>query len=212
MRIAMSGLVCLVVLGGHVSVAHTQNFLFKFPRTGGFKFKQNDRFDFSNTQHFAASGVLAVGFYDVLRNAKVGHPRAWAVAITTVVGLLKELEDGYREGWGMKDVMFNELGIATFLLLQGSTRYTLTLKDFVRGPNDYGLGIRFFRSADFTPLKASLGLYLMRDNRNRSWFGVDSHFVLHKRAEVHIGSSMVNLADPNRFNFRLNVGIGLRLF
>ncbi len=212
MRIAISGLVCLLFCLGQSSTVFAQNFLFKHPRGGGFKVKKHDELDFTNAQHFVGSGVLAVGLYKVAKNSNFKHPKVVAGVMATVVGLLKELEDGYREGWGMKDVIFNEIGIVGALVTSSAMHYTVTIKHVVMGPYDYGIGIRFFRTTDFTSLMASLGIYVIRDNHQRSWVGMDTHFLLTKSAELHFGVSMIDLDDANRFHFRPNLGIGFRLY
>lgn len=189
-----------------------QNFLFKEPRDGRFKFKQVDNYDFTNVQHFTGTGMLAVGFHKLLRNQGVRYPKIWAALFATGVGLLKEYEDGYREGFGMKDVMANELGIASFLFLSDITHYTVTFKQVVMGPDDYGAGIRFFRTSDFSPLNTSFGIYTIFDNRQRTWVGVDIHLGVFEKAEVHVGASMINLDNANFFEFRPNFGFALRLF
>ncbi|MFQ5650454.1 MAG: hypothetical protein ACE5IY_10980 [bacterium] len=211
-KILLSRLIfVLFFLAMLISNAPAQNFLFKQPRRGGFKFKQHDEFDFTNAQHFTGSGILAVGFYRLLQHTHIRKPKVMASLLATGVGLLKELEDGYREGWGMKDVLFNELGIMTFLILNEYTRFTLTLKQVIISPDDYGAGIRFFRSADLTPLNASFGVYLIHTNNRETWVGLDSHFSLIEKLEFHVGSSMINLGYANRFHFRPNVGFGIRL-
>ena len=189
-----------------------QNFLFKEPRQGGFKIKKNERFDFTNAQHFTGSGILAVGTHKIFRDAGIKHNKICAALFATTIGLLKELEDGYRDGWGMKDVVFNELGIFTFLLLSDYTHYTLTFKQVISGPNDYGAGIRFFRTSEFTPLNASLGIYVVYDNKKDTWVGVDSHFRLLGRAELHLSVSAINLNNANLLYLRPNLGFGFRLF
>ncbi len=202
----------LFLIVGSNSTAKAQNFLFKHPRQGEFKLKKNDRFDFSNTQHFSGSGMLAIAYYDLLKKTHVGHPKLMAAVLATGTGLLKELEDGYREGWGMKDVLSNEIGIVAFLLLDNYTNYTLTLKQVISGPNDYGVGLRFFRTADFTMLKASLGVYMAYNNRRETWVGLDSNFKIYQNLEFNLGASMVNLSNPNKFYFKPNFGFGIILF
>jgi len=195
-----------------VPAVHSQNFLFKEPRHGGFKIKKDDNFDFTNAQHFLGTGVLVVGLYKGIRATRQSHPKLTAALLATTIGLLKELEDGYREGVGVKDIIFNELGMFTFLFLADYTHYTLTLKQMVITPDEYGIGIRFFRTSDFTPFKASLGFYAIRDNHDRSWAGADTHFKLHRNLEFHFGASLVDLAQANRFQFRPNIGLAFRFF
>lgn len=194
------------------TTASAQNFLFKFPRQGGFKFKHDDSFDFTNAQHFAASGMVAVGIYDLIHGTSIRKPKVMAGIMATMIGLLKEFEDGYREGWDPKDVMFNEIGIATFLLFNQYTHFTLTMEQVFTGTEDYGAALRFFRTSDFTPWKASLGFYLLYNNHREKWMGMDLHFSVLQKLEVHAGVSAVNLAYANVFEFRPNLGFGIRLF
>lgn len=205
--IVILSIVAMSVCAGN---ARSQNFIFKYPRTGGFKVKDRDKFDFSNAQHYTGSGILAVGFYKLLADTPIKHEKLVAGLAACLVGLAKEIEDGYREGFGEKDLLFNQLGIISFLFLSELTHYTLTLKYIVGGDQDYGLGLRFFRTNDFSPLKISLGLYAIRDVNGKSWVGMDSHFNLHKNAEIHMGASAVDINDANAFHFRPNIGLAFR--
>jgi len=189
-----------------------QNFLFKEPRDGKFKIKQEDYLDFTNAQHFALTGMLSVGFHKVLRERDIRHPKLMAAALATGVGLMKEYEDGYREGVGLLDILFNEIGILTFLYLSDVTHYTVTFKQVIMGQDDYGAGIRFFRTSEFSPLNASIGTYTIFDNRQRTWGGMDVHFSVMERVELHLGASLVNFAEPNDLDFHPNFGFALRLF
>lgn len=205
----------VIILGVSIFAPNSskaQNFLFKHPRDNTFKIKQVDNYDFTNAQHFTGSGILSVGFHKFLHNQGVRHAKVWASLLATGVGLLKEYEDGYREGWGMKDVVFNELGIVTFLFLSDVTHYTVTFKQVIIGPDNYGAGIRFFRTSDFSALNSSLGIYTILDNRQRTWVGVDMHFGVFEKMEAHVGASMINLDNANIYEFRPNFGFALRLF
>ncbi len=192
--------------------SEVQGQLFDSPRRGGFKFIKNDNFDITNAQHFVGSGIVAVGFYKLFKPLSMSHPKVAAGLVTSFLGLLKEYEDGHREGFGKKDAIFNQIGIVTFLLLSEYSNYTLTYEQIISSPNNLGLGIRFFRTADFTPLKTSIGLFIYYDNYDDTWLGVDTHLLLLSRTELHIGLSIVKLADPNHAYIRPNIGVGFKLF
>ncbi len=192
--------------------ANAQNFLFKHPRQGGFKFVKNDRYDFSNWQHFTGSGIVAVGFYRILKKRRVKHAKLKAGLLASTVGLLKEWEDGYREGWGIHDSVFNQLGILSFLLFQNVTQFTFTVMPVIAGAEDFGFGLQFFRTSEMPYLRTSFGVFLEYTNHGRTWVGLDSHVRLYGNTTLRFGASMINLQDPNRFEFRPNIGLGFHLF
>jgi len=212
MKSAIMGVLVLFFGMWIPTTASAQYFLFKQPRHGGFKIKPNDQFDFSNIQHFTGSGILATGFYHILQDRGMAHPKLLAGLLATGVGLLKEFEDGYREGFGMKDVLSNEFGIATFLLANKLTHFTVTVKQVISGPNDYGLGLRFFRTGEISPLKTTFGVYVVRDNHADTWVGLDSDVGLDKRLELHFGVSLLKLENSNFTSISPTFGFAYRLF
>jgi len=194
------------------SEASAQNFLFKHPRHGGFKFIKNDRYDFSNWQHFTGSGIMAVGLLRVFREKNIRHAKLKAGLLASTIGLLKELEDGYREGWGMHDAIFNQLGIVSFLLLNNYTKFTLTVMPVVASTEDFGFGLRFFQTKELPVVRTSFGVFIEYNQARRTWVGLDSHIRLYGRASLRLGAAMIELRDANRFRFEPNVGFGFRLF
>ncbi len=201
---------CFLVLSS--STAEAQYFLFKQKRRGGFKVKPHDELDFSNAQHFTGSGMVAVGFYRIFRNTNMKYPKLFAGLMASGVGLLKEVEDGYREGFGVKDVIFNELGITAFLLSSNLTHFTLAIKQVVTTSDDYGVGVRFFRTTEFLPLQASFGLYTIRNNHEETWVGIDSSIHLYKELQLSFGMSMIKLETSNFAEFRPNFGLAYQIF
>lgn len=201
----------LLVVLVFFSSAHAQYFLFKHPRHGGFKFVPHDRYDFSNWQHFTGSGMLAVGFFKLFRKKNIRHAKVKAALLASTLGLLKEFEDGYREGWGVHDTIFNQLGIVSFLLLQNYTGFTLTVMPVMASAHDVGFGVRFFRSREIPFVRTSFGVFLNYNNNRRTWVGLDAHIRVHGRTSVRFGASMIKLQDANRFQFRPNIGLGFQL-
>ncbi len=187
--------------------AHAQNFLFKEPRSGGFKIRQNDALDFTNSQHFVGSGILALALHQAIRNTEVKHPKVLAGILASGIGLLKEYEDGYREGWGTYDYVFNQLGIISFLLASELTHFTVTVDQVLNSGRDIGVGLRFFATDTFSPLNASFGVYVMRNLSRETWVGLDTHMELLDHAELHFGMSMINLSEAGRRQMRLNIGL-----
>jgi hypothetical protein len=212
MRIAVFGIVGLLCLAALNTDLCAQNFLFKHPRQGGFKFVQHDGADVTNLEHFAGSGILAIGAYNVYGRMGWRHAKLKAGLTACAIGLLKEFEDGYREGWGRMDTFANQVGIVTFLLLSDYAHFTLGIEQLFQGIDDYGLGVRFFRFAQLTPLKASFGFFALYNAHRQPWVGVDTHFLLLGRSEVHMGFSMINLQSANRLNVKPNIGISFFLF
>lgn len=189
----------------------SQNYLFDEPRKGGFKFIPEDRLDVTHAMHFSGSGMLARGFYNLYHSRGIKHARLWAGLSACGVGLLKEYEDSYREGWGRVDTFFNQLGILSFLLLKDQTQYSFTVEQVVSSAERFGVGVRFFKTKHFSPLQTSVGLFGYYDNYSEIWFGVDAHFSLIGRTELHTGMSLFKLQDPNRPNIQPTVGLAFRL-
>jgi hypothetical protein len=189
-----------------------QNYLFKTPRRDGFKFMRNDDLDVTNFQHFVFSGMLAVGFYKTFAARNIQHAKLKAGLLSCGLGLMKEFEDGYREGWGRMDTFFNQLGIISFLLLADYSHFTLGIEPIYTSPDDYGLGLRFFHFNEVTPLRASVGFFGVYNNHNQPWIGIDGHFVLLGKSEVHLGLAMVNLERATELDVRPNIGVSFVLF
>ena len=177
-----------------------------------FKFVRHERPDVTNLQHFSGSGILAVGVFKIYNSMGWQHARLKAGLTACAIGLMKEFEDGYREGWGRIDTFANQLGIVTFLLLADYAHFTIGIEQLYQGTEDYGLGIRFFHFAQVTPLQASFGFFTLYNNQHQPWVGVDSHFLLLGRSEVHLGLSMVNLQSATELNVKPNIGISFYLF
>ena len=198
--------------------AKAQYFLFGEPRHGGFKVSNNNELDFSNFQHFVGSGILAVGFYKLLTHNEVKSSKSDMIKaglLASGLGLLKEFEDGFREGWGRNDAIFNQLGILTFLILNRYSHYTFTPEYTLFGNSNYGLGVRFFQFPQVTPLKASLGFFATYYNFKKVLIGIDSHFAFawdDTEIELHLGISLLKLQNSNQFHVRPNLGVGFPLF
>ncbi|RMF57616.1 MAG: hypothetical protein D6743_18695 [Calditrichaeota bacterium] len=203
--------ICILIPILFCSQVNAQPYLFQEPRHGGFKFLKHDPFDATHPMHFAGSGMLAVGLYRLLKPLNMNHPKVMAALLASGLGLAKEFEDAYREGWGLKDTIFDELGIVTFLLLSEQTRYSVTVENLVVGGHLFGPGLRFFKSNDITPLKFSFGFFAFYDNEQRTWVGVDTHFLLVSRLEVHLGTTLAKVQRAGRFDIRPSLGFAFRL-
>ena len=203
--------ICLILMLFTVSETRAQFHLFDEPRKGGFKILENDNFDITNTQHFAGSGLLALGFYKIFQTRESKQAKLKAALLASSLGLLKELEDGFREGFGIKDTIFNELGIITFLLLSDYSHFTLTFEQLFLSSKDFGLGLRFFRTSEFNLLNGSLGFFVYYSNYKKAWLGVNSHFVLKDKIELHLGLALFNIESANQLNVRPSVGIAFKL-
>ncbi|TDI93120.1 MAG: hypothetical protein E2O77_03585 [Caldithrix sp.] len=205
--------ICLVFLLAGLSPVKAQKYLFGEPRHGGFKFVSDDRFDVTSGMHFSGSGVLAVGFYKFFKADGSPHPKLNAAVIACALGLLKEFEDGYREGWGIKDSIFNQLGILSFLLLGDHLHFTATLEQALSTAENYSFGGRYLRTSEFTPLNTSLGLFAHYNTRKVTEFGADMHFPLFGKTELHLGLTLATMkGDAVKIVQRPNVGLGFKLF
>ncbi|MCH8954134.1 hypothetical protein IIA28_02260 [candidate division KSB1 bacterium] len=211
LRIQIS--ICLVFLLAGLSPVKAQKYLFSEPRQGGFKFVKDDRFDATSGMHFAGSGMLAVGFYKFFKADGSPHPKLNAALVSSALGLLKEFEDGYREGWGIKDSFLNQLGILSFLLMGDQLHFTGTLEQAVSTSGNYSLGLRYFKTSEFTPLHTSLGLFAHYNTRKVTEFGADMHFFLFAKTELHLGLTLATMkGDAVKMVQRPNVGLGFKLF
>ncbi len=205
--------ICLVFLLAGLSPVKAQKYLFGEPRQGSFKFVNDDRFDVTNGMHFSGSGMLAVGFYKFFKADGSPHPKLNAAVIACALGLLKEFEDGYREGWGIKDSIFNQLGILSFLLLGDHLHFTATLEQALSTAENYSFGVRYLRTSEFTPLNTSLGLFAHYNTRKVTEFGADMHFFLFGKTELHLGLTLATMKrDVVKMVQRPNVGLGFKLF
>jgi len=205
--------ICLVFLSAGLSPVKAQKYLFSEPRHGGFKFVGDDRFDVTNGMHFFGNGMLAVGFYKFFKADGSPHPKLNAALVASALGLLKEFEDGYREGWGIKDSIFNQLGILSFLLLGDHLHFTATFEQALSTSENYSLGLRYFKTSEFTPLNTSLGLFAHYNTRNVIEFGTDMHFFLFARTELHLGLALATMkGDAIKMAQQPNVGLGFKLF
>lgn len=100
-----------------------------YPRDGHFKELSfgKDRWYFVDTKnwyikapdkwvHFMGSYALSEVSYRVVRN------KFWAGVIAVGLGLVKEYDDAYREGWSRRDIYVNVGGVASSLILPENAR------------------------------------------------------------------------------------------
>ena len=62
-------------------------------------------------QHFMGSYALAEVIYHVTEN------KSWTILVTFGLGILKEYDDAYREGWSTRDLYMDFSGVAASTLL-----------------------------------------------------------------------------------------------
>jgi hypothetical protein len=154
--------------------------------------------------------MLAVGFYEILRSQDVSHAKMKAALLSFSCGMLKEAEDGYREGWGRIDTIFNQLGILSFLLLSDYAKFTLGIEQTYARVNDFGLSVRFF-DFDRLPMNSSIGFYALYNTKEESYAGVDLHFPLLGRSDLHFGLNMVKLTEATHMRLQPNIGMSFKL-
>ena len=94
-------------------------YLFEHPRDGKFKVIpwEKDVWNKTSVEHYCGSAGLAssLNFYFDKKDSKNSILKAGA--ITFGLGLLKEAEDGFREGFGRKDLLADFFGIFTGILV-----------------------------------------------------------------------------------------------
>ncbi len=205
--------ICFVFMLVGITPVKAQKYLFSHPREGGFKFVKDDRFDATSGMHFSGSGMLAVGFYKFFKADGSPHPKLNAALVSSALGFLKEFEDGYREGWGIKDSFLNQIGIFSFLVIGEHLHFTGTLEQAISTSENYSLGLRYFKTSEFTPLHASLGLFAHYNTQKVTEFGVDTHVFLFARTELHLGLILTTMkGDKVKIVQRPSLGLGFRLF
>ena len=57
-----------------------------------------------------------------LLQGKIGKTKAFL--LTESIGILKELDDAYREGWSLRDLIFNNLGIFSAMTSSEKIKFT----------------------------------------------------------------------------------------
>jgi len=106
--------------------AWTIPLLFEEPRHSGFKVRESVGYDASNAIHLFGSAFMYNSLDRVLCNIWHDRHNAHLVAAGATIGLgvLKELEDGYREGWDNRDFACNVLGVGlTYAVNEVIDRY-----------------------------------------------------------------------------------------
>ena len=142
----------------------------------------------------------------------VKHSKVKAGLLASGLGLLKEVEDGFREGFGINDAIFDQLGVVSFLLLSDYLHYTFTFEQIISTADDRGLGVRFFKTSGRPgPLSPTLGFFVYYNNQGETWAGLDTHLHVVGRLEVHFGLSLVRLQQAHQLDIRKTLGIGFNL-
>lgn len=94
-------------------------YLFEHPRDGKFKTIpwSHEPWDGTTKYHYRGSAMLSSGlnFYFDQKNSK--NPELKAGLITIGIGLLKEAEDGFREGFSSRDLAADAAGTISGILL-----------------------------------------------------------------------------------------------
>lgn len=95
-------------------------FLFACARKGDWTIVpwERDKIDQTTPMHFFGSQFLSARFYNDFARAGYKHPYWWAVVWTFILGLLKECEDGNREGFSRLDLTADAAGALTGPLVE----------------------------------------------------------------------------------------------
>jgi len=112
--------------------------LFECPRKGYFTVipQDQDKIDYTSYLHYLSSAMM-VGVLDQWMD------RSEAAALTFIIGFLKEVEDGYREGFGVKDLGFNMLGIFIYVLFSGLEENRAMRVELRKWNKAYGVKVAF---------------------------------------------------------------------
>jgi len=94
-------------------------YIFEEPRRTTFRTIDwnKDKLDNTSLEHFLLSGVASSSLNWYFDSKKIKYPVVKSIGITLGIGLLKEFEDGYREGFSYKDMSFNILGTTLGILI-----------------------------------------------------------------------------------------------
>ncbi len=85
--------------------------LFEHPRDGKFKWATNEQFNSSTMIHGMGSFMGTIITATLYKKFDVtSKPALWGMATVWGLGLLKETEDGFREGFGRTDLLSNTIG------------------------------------------------------------------------------------------------------
>ncbi len=89
-------------------------YLFESPRDGKFKTIpwNHEKWDRTTPYHLGGSAGLTIGFNSYLNNKNSKNPALKSAGISFGLGLLKETEDGFREGFSSRDLAADALEVA----------------------------------------------------------------------------------------------------
>ncbi|MCG8603642.1 hypothetical protein MJD09_01400 [bacterium] len=204
--IAVIAILALTIL---CTDCQAQLLLFKEPRKGGFKFLKDSKMDVTHLQHFAGSGMLAIAFYHLFESKAHAKLKAGAAAMS--LALLKEVEDGFREGFGINDAIFDQIGVISFLLLSDHLGYSLEFVPVASPPDELGAGVRFFQTKKVGGMIPTYGFFIYQSNLGMTRVGLDAHFAVTDDIATHFGMSLFTLQNPNLYDLRPNWGLSFRL-
>lgn len=189
-----------------------QNYFLDEPKRGGFKIRPSETMDVTNVMHFTGSGMGALVAHRLFEKLEWPHPDLWAGGVIVALGLMKEWQDGYREGLSIYDIIANHVGILTFLAAKRHLNFRLVPEKTFGYTDGHGLGLRFLRSSGLTPVQMSFGTFMLLPSGKPLEFGVDVHLPMGWRFEWHLGLSMFSFANLQRFALRPHTGIAVELF
>ena len=94
--------------------------LFEWPRKGYFTMLswEEDKYDKTNLMHLSASCVIAGIGDNILEALGSENSTYYASLITFTLGFFKEVEDGYREGFSRRDLIYDAVGVGAWILVK----------------------------------------------------------------------------------------------
>jgi len=116
-------MLCLLVISANAS--WKVPWLFEHPRDGKFKVIEwkNDSFDNTSFQHLGGSYFGTVALDIIYDKVGVDNSSIWAFTTMLGLGLLKEVEDGYREGFSRRDLLMDFIGCSLGYFTMVGLRY-----------------------------------------------------------------------------------------
>ncbi len=119
--------------------------LFEHSRDGNFKWAKNEQFSGSTMIHGMGSFMLTITTAAIYKRFDVtDKPALWGGTTIWGLGFLKEVEDGFREGFSKSDLLSNTIGCAVGGILFAILDYYNTERiDFRVEDNRYYLTYNF---------------------------------------------------------------------
>jgi len=118
---------CLLLIFGFLTVITGPGWTKSYPRDGNFKefTYRKDKWYYVDKSWYVRSPDKWVHFMGSRALVELGHKvtgeKTWATIIACGLGVLKEVDDSYREGWSRRDLYMDFGGVASYLIMPKNT-------------------------------------------------------------------------------------------